>query len=474
VFRVVFEIECALVESTAGSTGYLPNVLNNRWSINETMDDRFFITRTISGKMRLRSLAVDLDAMRTFIVPSLEDGFRRDRINYVVDPNGLNCTYEVVDKQIHTAAPWPAVRIEGTHSEHTSDSINTISTLHLRLEGHPGADKLALLTRGLQAVDARLFNNRGIDNLNKTSFVEDFTITDYIGDSNTIDINVSLRSTLTNVSPGDNEKLGNLSLATWGKPIDWVPMYGVPYFKTESQWPWPGGYVSQGGIGTAADDLRPAAMAVLFCYGQQPTVDAHRIRQSPTPNHDSSVTKADPTPPNTSGYVGTPFDYISPGNSLSYETKVATYTMATMDTRYIYVRPRVQMAIASDSEDTYSDTSVVCNLGRLQASREIRYDAERIGAWPTIPRPLDQFQDGAILGTFLHGWIRPMPPVLDATKQKPIFRISLYYLYALNRAPSTDEKMNVGVLPYTAFNPADTAIQLDTLFSTPLDPGEAA
>ena len=85
-----------------------PFVLSNRWSVAESMDANFFTTRTINGKMRLASATFNAEYVRDLVLPSLEDGFRRESIDYAVAADGLTVDYVVKDRQIYQAAPGPA------------------------------------------------------------------------------------------------------------------------------------------------------------------------------------------------------------------------------------------------------------------------------------------------------------------------------------------------------------------------------
>jgi hypothetical protein len=123
VYRVVFAVECAKLECVKGaSSSGLPDVLSNRWSIAEEMDEQWYVTRIIRGRLRI-SQAVTLTPghFRHVCLPRLENGFKRVRMAFLTEPNGLEAAYEVVDRQVAMSAPWPATSISGHHSYSTGN-----------------------------------------------------------------------------------------------------------------------------------------------------------------------------------------------------------------------------------------------------------------------------------------------------------------------------------------------------------------
>jgi hypothetical protein len=144
-----------------------------------------------------------------------------------------------------------------------------------------------------------------------------------------------------------------------------------------------------------------------------------------------------------------------------------------MESTYFYNSLRVQMPIARtpdpSTEDT-RDTSVVFTLGGRQGRREIRVDAESAGGWPQIPSPVDEYTDGTLKGTRLKFWHRLHVPILTVDGRDKMYRITAYYLYAMNRAPLDSETLNVGVLPYTSLTLADEKFAPSESYSEQLGP----
>ena len=159
--------------------------LNNRWRITEQMDENFFMTKTYSGSIRLRTAHPTLHMVaRLLAFPELEPGFKRESCEYTVSENGLEVTYRIVDRQVAHAPPWPATRMEVRHSESlTKMGYAVQSACTVRLWGPPSVPKAALLARVAQILRNRLLWDGG---LGKSAFVESLRITDEIGPENCV------------------------------------------------------------------------------------------------------------------------------------------------------------------------------------------------------------------------------------------------------------------------------------------------
>ncbi len=477
VFRVQFTIVAMVLGCVSGTTVNNTPVLNNRWSVGEEMDDDFFTTRTISGTVRF---SISDPAMlptghyyKYIIVPPLENGFRRARLHYLVTPDGLSAKYTIVDRQVHTAAPWPATRISGRHTESTQYGETFIGECQVRLEGAPNSDKRLLIQRAVQVIESRMpllkepFD-RGDDAL--PSYVpQHISMTDHFGERNAVEMTVRIQQ-----NPGQGDKktarVGNLVKDTFGSPIRNLPAVDSepePYNQSVSTKPATYGYWI-GGI------RHPIEAFLNQCYLQTQCSDKHGITGtgiSATPP-DSDTGDSDST-----SITSSTTDAIedSPGDLYadSSESDPKFYDYARMESSYFYNSLRVQMPIARtpdpSTEDT-RDTSVVFTLGGRQCRREIRVDVESVGAWPEIPQPKDEYTDGTLKGTRLKFWHRLHVPILTVDGRSKLYRITAYYLYAMNRAPLDSEKLNVGVLPYTSLKLEDEQYDPSESYSEALGP----
>lgn len=453
-WRVAFSIDVCLAECAESSTA--PFVLGNRWSVSEEMDDNGFITRTFAGRLRLaisEALVAQIRNQapwRRLVVPSLEHGFRRDRMEFSTSVNGLECDYRVVDRQVHTAAPWPATKIEMTHTESTGDGLSVSSECTVRLEGPPHVNKQLMIMRAVQCLDARL-NFLSADKEKPQFYVEDGRVVDHIGDRNVIEVSLRLRRV-----PEEGNILGslqNISTNSLGKPLKLAKVPGEPAEYSPSKSPLLDVYGY-----TPAGESRVAVVALFACYLQTPC-GAHA---GPQPS--SEPTSIVETPPGTIGEPpGAWSDILSRGeDDLSDATRECFYTYAAMHSEYITNACRVALPKAASPRTTSSgntalpDTVMTFQLGAGICYRRIVFDAERAGRWPQIPEPVDTFEDGKLKGTKLDDRITPHAPSLAKDRETWIYRVHGEYLYLLNRPVTRQDQPNTGVLPFIDADLIDT------------------
>jgi len=473
VFRVAFSIAIAKVHCL--SPGYTIGVLNNRWSISETMNDHFRVIRVIRGRLRLADSSVPAHFYKAMVVPGLEPGFRRTSIDYQVDKDGLTCDYQVSDQQVHTAAPWPATHISGTHTESTNDGVNYFAECNIRLEGPVNADKRDMMTQAYLIVDSKLllrsrkFNNEYL--IHQVAFV------DHIGEIPAIEVRCRIQHMFGgNKKQGDQqtqrEQLGNLYWERLGAPIELEALNGHEYKNTVNQTPALYGYDSHAEPTATRDPA--AALFVMHCYLQSPCSNQHSIATVP-PDEGEGDDKAGYTPQTyVTGYVAE-LPKNEDGDYYDQSNYDAMYLSARLTNRYFWHYCRAQLPIAagaaSESEDD-QDTTVVANLARPQARREVRMISERVGQYPSFPKAMEQYTDGKIKGTLLRYWDKEEAPRLAPDGRKLIFTVESYYLYALNRPPRDDETTRVGVLPFSSVEQTAAAFTRNSLHDSRLALGE--
>ena len=477
-FHVTFDIECARSMCPGGA---IQPLLNNRWSIGETLDEEFFTVRTIAGQMKLSQIDPDWDGWRNIIVPTLEDGFRRDRIDFNDHPDGLTIDYVVTDKQIHTAAPWPATKINVRHSESTGDGGKFESECHVSIHGHPGASKVDMFALGVKIIEDRLGKAKDMGKNNLVVPVA-FSMVDVIGERNEIELYMKTQHGLLNEKgqPADNPNnfLGT-PLGSLGRPLGSLSdgmglslgttpngSYGK-YDPTQSHVPNVWGYNSQGG-----EDVRTSGITKLLlrCYLQVPCNDKHAINTTPQTEKPGSQVAASP---DTSVFKSPSASYYS---DLALSSKVTTpetstgiYTHAAAEVS-VSVNPLVaQLAIAADPTEYKigDDTSVFVVMGLPQATLIYNFECEMVGAWPNVPQPLPTFSFSKITARLLGFCIKPMPPTIDATGTKAIYHARALITYGLSRPPQANEPIPIGVLPFTSFKPDGTKVALQALYNGP-------
>ncbi len=481
--RVQFSISVAILGCESGGSRSTP-VINNRWSVSEEMDDDFFTTRTTSGTIRF-SLSDPKDGggphwYKYFVIPGLENGFRRARVHYIASEDGLSAKYTIIDRQIHTAAPWPATRITGRHTESTGDGITFIRECHVRLEGDPGSDKRLLAQRAIQVVENRipvLAKEWGAEEGNVWTPIQ-MSMTDNFGERNSVEVMVRIsHPPSTEDDKSEQAKLGNLIKKGFGSPIGSlpaVPNQPTDYKQNVSPNPPLYGFTS---VGNGAART-PAEKFIKHCYLQTQCSEQHAIGNA----KDTSVSSDDGESQDTETQVTSQLTYQLPEDSTgdyfstdNPDLKASPYQFSRMESTYFYNSLKTQMPIARESiplagapQGAEKDTSVVFTLGSRQCRREIRVDAERLNDWPQIPEPKETYTDGNLKGARLRFFHRNHPPTLTADGRSKLFRITAYYLYALNRPPLDTEELTIGALPFTSLKASDEKFKLKDAFSDKL------
>ena len=423
-------------------------VINNRWSIAESMDHDLFTTRRIAGTIRFSEGLTHKHAFKGFTVPGLERGFRRVSIDYESAASGLEATYAVTDKQVHYSAPWPATSMDVTHSYSSNDALTWLDQCDVTLYGSPEADRRLLLQRMVQIMDARVEGLRVVNDADKLYMLENIVITEHFSqDSNFVN------GTIVVKHYGDSTRviLGNIFDNKLGKPLVLPALDGHEYVPTISRSPEIYGYDPQG------KERSPAYLFLLNCYQQDPCSATKFIFGDGADNStDDERQDKDPIP-----YpVEVPSGTLQTGDASQYSSdqQQAMYTTAKVTNRYVTNKLRVMMPVAAPTPTDISAIPVDLNSG--MSARVIVYDAERVGQAPDIPELQDTYTDGDLTGYLLKAIIEPQPPTIAPDGHKKIFRVKVTACYGLNRMVLGQATLACGKLPFTSFQSGDTHFPL--------------
>lgn len=449
--RVQWSIEFFLSGCTDGTSGNMKGpfkIINNRWSIAESMDHDLFTTRRITGTIRFAEGLTHKHAFKAATIPGLEKGFRRLSIEYESSPTGLEATYAVVDKQVHYAAPWPATSMDVTHSYSSNDAMTWLDQCDVTLHGSPDADRRMLLSRMVQIMDARVEGLRVVNDTDKQFMLENIVLTEHFGEQNFVNGTIVVKHF------GESVRivLGNIFDNKLGKPLDLPPGNGLGYDPTISLIPPVYGKDPHG------QERSPAFLFLLNGYQQDPCgavkfIFGGSVTSEAEPDGDNK--EAPPYP------VKVDSGTIQQGSASQYsdDQKQAMYTMAKVSNQYVTNKLRVMMPVVpSGSQDVSAIPVDLCSGATV---RMIVYEAERVGQSPDIPALEDTYTDGAIVGYLLKSIIEPQPPGLAADGHKRIFRVKVTACYGLNRAVTT-ESLATGRLPFTSFQSGDTQFPLSS------------
>ncbi len=113
----------------------MPYYLSNRWSTTVAIDEDYFLTRTIDGILVLNGqygnqtkmwsgpenfpidIIVEDMVNNSIIIPPCPQRWKREGIDIIRSSDGLTINYKITDKQLYTAIPRPATRIDAQYTE---------------------------------------------------------------------------------------------------------------------------------------------------------------------------------------------------------------------------------------------------------------------------------------------------------------------------------------------------------------------
>jgi hypothetical protein len=148
----------------------------------------------------------------------------------------------------------------------------------------------------------------------------------------------------------------------------------------------------------------------------------------------------------TSATGGIPTDYAMP-NRISENAKKNLYTYCRAETEILGPAHRIQLPRAAAKYSAGQDTCFVAAVALPVCRKVIKLDAERVGAWPEVPKGDDTIKDGAMTGTLLRTNVRAHPPVPTPDGRDLIYRLAVEHVYAMNRMPGQSDPMDVGCTP---------------------------
>lgn len=464
-WRLVYEIEACVVACARSSQTWIANelalILNNRWTVTEEMDVDWYLVNRIRGRLRLAYPPTNYDIPKSLVFPPLSHDFRRDKITFAVAANGLDCDWEVEDRQVFMAAPWPGTRLECSFSDSAVSETVCRTSGRAAIHGPPHANRGALVARLIQCLNARArwLQYEGAWNEKDRQFIlENFTITETMGERYSVEAQFSLQRVQE-----DLLAMYRRVLDEKGRPVDnmfpAIPSSGVasPYSRRESLDPlaiWPGG------ASPDYEQVDPGAW--LVCWLQRPCQYVPKTFQR------ASGQVAPPVPPtivNASSYPEQLAALSLTDQSLLSEYEAgegrALYTHCALKNRYISSVNEVQLPIARSGlqSNAQAHSSAFVKLVPDQWVRVIEFDSEAAGDWPKIPDPVEEYLDNDIKHRRLNYEISPYAPTTGTLGYNTIYRVCGRIVYGLSRAPTDEEKLATGVLPFMRYRPTDEQAQ---------------
>jgi hypothetical protein len=444
LMEIEFQIDICMLECD-GETSAPDNtsgILSNRWSVTDTIDHNFMTTRVIRGRLRTVNGNLNPNAVRHWVVPRLQEGFRRDSMRFNVTEDALNLEYTITDLEIAFSPPRPATEWHYRYSEEAHDAKVIQSSIDLMLGGDRNVDKTALVRIAIAIIKNKLFGG----NLTaKKALLRSLKITDEYGDR-TNRVHVQCRVQRVKGGPTDRDLVG-IAAREIGTPITRDDLLGVvpalppDYDRNKSR---------SGYAGEVIENRGPIPIvAAWHAYLQNPCNDFHEIQSVEIGKDDGEDDYAKDDGKLDATIVtrldGDPVDYVSSDH------QEAIYTHYKLESAYKQKRNRLQLPISGQVAllSAGTPTSRIVGIGLPTWQRRIKIVAERIGDSPVVAEPRESYAFGpGGAAVLVHSIITPQTPERTADG-KLLHRVSAEYLYALTTPPPTaGTPLPIGVNPW--------------------------
>lgn len=415
------------------------------WSAEDIDGSSWLRSRIWQGKVRVASQKVSGLALRYAIMPPLIRGYKRESFSINESPSGLEIDFRCTDKQINAQPPAPASDWHGYHMVSTPYIGGALAdeSVYVKLTGPPNVDKISLLGLAVQIIDAKVHYLDRINDdslvLQHASFKDDFR-------DNTIE--AQARFKLVGKIAG-SESLYNIPSFEFGLPLN-LPGYDPTTATYE--YPPDAGFKDLF-VCRLQTPCKPAIMATAF------DLDYGGIKpQAPLGADTGQTGKA---PGTANNYP--PTEYSPPHRSQIYTHYAIDSDYYVSSGRAVLARAFQDQGGASGPDDetpiTNRASNLVFPLFAKQAIREVRIEGERLNTWPALPREMDFTDHNGIEHRVLEYKILGQGTELSADGLKSIHRTSIEIRYIMSRAPTLEDTLTTGILPYrTATSPVQYSI----------------
>jgi len=450
LFRVEFEIEVCTVKcgevdfGNDDGIGVLPhaNVLNNRWSLRDTMDGNFYWTRSWEGELRVAHRSVNPQAVRYLVVPPLVNGYKREAFSFTTPKNSLLLRYTITDKQRAAAPPPPATDWDATYIEAASlGGAKGHAEISVSMIGPPGNDvKRALLTRAVQVAEARLGDLKRVFRKNAEGvYLTSAAIIEHLA-VNRVDVKMQVLHQRKDMAKYYGFLLGTIGTTLDKKQKD-GPGKPVPNYN-------PNKFLNP----LLYDSTSP--LSVFANYVQSPCSPIHGIAGI-APLVPEEVDKGEEDSKPEEPIYETPSELPDQGSDeLVKDDDGNIYTYAAVDSTYVVETGRLQVPVGDT--DANNPSAYHPRIHQPTAVRILDVEVERVGAAPQLPNPLDKVTDAnGIDGYLIRYNMTQQAPDVGVDSKVLIFRATVRLEYGLERAPRPDELFEMGAVPHLTLDAID-------------------
>jgi len=407
IFKVAYAFEVNLVlckdqDQSTNTTG----VLSHRWSCTDQLDANYQTVRSYSGTLELATAAFNPHWFRYLVVPPIQYGFRRDHMSFQATTDGKKLRYDIVDVAVARTPPPPATQWQVEHHESFINQSPVISqsSCTVTLQGDTDVNKADLITLGLYIITAKLIGVKPGDPQPGLVTLKDLQIVDYTGDFNRVVVSATAQRPLQPMEVEGNNVVNGMTIPNVGGFQDEITkkdFIGLPaganYDFKRSQW---GGYVGEAPLYSGPEPLTTIFSSILsnscnpaFYIGGRENISGGGVNNGTNMLFNDWNRNADPNRIDAPTFDATEVSDI-PGQQ---DTLGAYYSQAAQTNPYTHYQCetkvsknclRAAMPIAKNpTVADYTDSTAIVQIGPIQATMEVRLEAERIGDWPQCPDP---------------------------------------------------------------------------------------
>ncbi len=423
--RISYAIEICIVDcSNQNNQG----VLNNRWAMTDEIDEDWFTTRTITGRIRIAKAELDVQNFRQWVIPPLQPGFYRKSMHFATSPDNLTCDYMIVDQEVYAAAPYPSTTWRGTQVFSTEvPGMMNLMEVSVQVKGPPRSDKKVLIQLAAQIIESRLtVKFKQLNGGDGGSMLLSAAIVDNLQDSS-IEMRVRVRLSKKPIS-GLFGGVGDML----GSPLN-ITNYNL--------------YISPD-----PSAIQIAAPWGLFIsYLQTPCDSNHMVQKVLETSPSYSPGEGGPAPKKPDISIGQ--QLFSENASWSQEQQTSPYTYYKIHNQYVTNGNKLQLPKSQSSSGgtgsgggSKQPTCAFVTLTKPTMMRVVHIEAERSGDWPDV----QAFQDitDPIAGSecpLLNFEFEPLDPVLQADGYSRSYTVRAKYFYGM---PNPPDQFAIGENPW--------------------------
>ncbi len=408
--RITFRVE--LATAACGTPAGLTNL---RWWTTDDVDENWFTTRKIDGKLRVATKNTNPHSLRNLIFPPLQNGFKRQSMSFIENPNGLELDFTINDLEVFRSAPKPTTTWSGVHRVTTNTPGGTVAEeeVTVTLNAPRDTPQTKLITLAQNILDSKLafvreVGGKGSSDKNRVMLVN------YAMEAALEDNRVTATARIKHV--GDKGLLAVLKSGDFGQslPADIGEEAYDPDVSRLLTAPTAG--LSGIFISAMQTQCQPAVMP--NAGGETETNPTARNIESPTKIDKATL----PPEPEEDVYNQTHKDSMYLTSSVTSELVIAKGNK-TLETG------------TSSSADAETET---VDLTKGITTRIITVKATRLGLSPVAPNPADFTDANGIFHKFKNAVVTLYNAGQDSAKT-PIFGAKAVLTFELRRTPELEE-----------------------------------